>query len=231
VRPRILLMITSLLTAFSVTLTSVLLARGAVAAVGALLAGPRATRRAEARADEAGWIAAAAQRWALTPAALGGPSETAGAFRALTFADLGLPADPAHPDVRRTAVGTYRLLAAPSDALDSYATHLGTDVAAGGLLVVGTDDAPEDAVAVLVLSPLVQVRLSAVPWAWVRALTTPAADTLVAAAPSKPAPGPVRAVVRTPALVRPQHERRMPSWRSPKPPTRRRDGAPERLAA
>jgi hypothetical protein len=226
------LLITALLTAFSVTLTSALLARGVVAAVGAQLAGPRASRRAEARADEAGWIAAAAQRWALTPAALGGPSEPAGAFRGLTFADLGLAADPARADLRRTAVGTYRLLAAEGDVLDSYATNLGTEVAAGGLLVVGTDEAPEDAVAVLVLGPLVQVRLPAVPWAWVRALTTPTADPLVAATPPKPTRAPGRAVVvRTPAPIRPQHERRMPSWRSPKPPTRRRDGAPERLAA
>ncbi len=202
-----------------------------------LLAAPRARRRREVRAAEAGWIAAAAQRWSLTPAVLGGPAAADAGFAGLDFAALGLSHDARHADVRHTPSGTVRLLPiAPCATLDGCAALLGTDVAAGGgLLVVATDATPEDAVAVLVLGPLVQVRLPHVPWTWVRNLMD-AADA-PAPAPSVPAPAVSAPVVRAPrrpgipATALPQRERRMPSWRSPKPTTRRRDRAPERLAA
>ena len=142
--------------------------------------------------------------------------------------------------MRRTAVGTYRLVpVAPCAILDRYAASVGADpCTSGGLLVVGTCERPDEAVAVLVLGPLVQVRLPAVPWAWIRDLTTPATDPLMppatAVAPATdPLTTPATAVAPArPLHTLPQRERRMPSWRSPKPTTRRRGTrrAPERAA-
>lgn len=168
---------------------------------------------------------------------LGGPADAARGFHGLTVDMLGLPADPQHPTVRHTASGTYRLLPVPPGAaLDAAAERLGTETpAGGGLLVVGTGEAPEDAVAVLVLGPLVQVPLDAVPWPLVRTLMTPPIDPLLPAeAPAEESPEPA---VEAPAPRRvtetgtPQRERRMPSWRSPRPTTRRRDRDAARLTA
>jgi hypothetical protein len=218
---------TALLTALSATVAAVLLARGAVALAAVALAGPRARLRAETRAAEAGWIASAAQRWSLSPPALGGPVVPADGFRELTFAGLGLAHDAGRPDLQRTATGTYRLVAVdPCETLDGCAALAHTEAPSGALLVVGTDEAPEDAVAVLVLGPLVHVRLPRVPWRWIRELTTPATDPLVPAVAAPSAPD----VEYVPATSRPQRERRLPSWRSPKPTARRRAPAPERLA-
>ena len=131
--------------------------------------------------------------------------------------------------MRRTAVGTYRLVpVAPCSTLDGCAARVGAQVcASGGLLVVGTCEVPGEAVAVLVLGPLVQIRLPAVPWGWIRHLTTPATDPLMPPAMPDPAVVPTR-----PLHTLPQRERRMPSWRSPKPTTRRRGvpRAPARAA-
>ncbi|HEX9951473.1 MAG TPA: hypothetical protein VGB53_06865 [Rubricoccaceae bacterium] len=150
-------------------------------------------------------------------------------FAVLSLDCLGLAADPRRPDVRRTAVGTYRLVrVAPCAVLDRYGARVGAEACTGGgLLVVGTCEAPDQAVAVLVLGPLVQVRLRAVPWAWIRSLTTPATDPLRSLATPEPTVAPAR-----PLHTLPQRERRMPSWRSPKPTTRRRGArrATERAA-
>ena len=190
-------------------------------------AGPRAERRVGARAAEVGFVAAAVQRWSLTPEALGGPAAGRAHFDAVTFDALGLAAGAT--GVRRTPLGTLRLLpVAPCATLDGCAALVGTEPpTAGGLLVVGTCETPAEAVAVLVLGPLVQVRLPAVPWAWIRALTTPAVDPLL---PAVSTPVAVAKAARVPARHVPQSERRMPSWRSPKPTARRRDRAPERAA-
>lgn len=222
------------LLALAATAASVFLSEVAAALVVRLCRPSRARRRAQARATEAGWLAARAQTWFLTPAPLGGPADAARGFRDLTVADLGLCADPQHPTVRHTASGAYRLLPVPPcAALHAAAERLGAEASVGGgLLVVGMDEAPEDAVAVLVLGPLVQIPLDAVPWTLVRALTTPRADPLVpAAAPAMPTaevPMPRRAAA-TPDT--PQRARRLPSWRSPKPTVRRRDRAAVRVAA
>ena len=186
----------------------------------------------DARATEAGWVASLAQQWFRSPVILGGADAPASGFAGLTFDALGLTAALHHPDVRRTAVGTYRLVpVAPCAALDRYAASVGADpCTSGGLLVVGTCERPDEAVAVLVLGPLVQVRLPAVPWAWIRRLTTPAVDPLM---PLMPLATPATAVAPArPLHTLPQRERRMPSWRSPKPTTRRRGTrrAPERAA-
>jgi hypothetical protein len=132
--------------------------------------------------------------------------------------------------VRRTPAGTYRLVpVAACGLLDGCAALIDVEAAAGGgLLVVGTDETPDEAVAMLVLGPLALVRVLEVPWEWIRQLTTPAADPLGIDRVALPEP----TVVYVPAGGRPQHDRRMPSWRSPKPTTRRRTpSAPERLAA
>ena len=223
-------LLVALAAAFAVTAVAVLASRGLVGVVSVPLAGPRARRRMEARAAEVGWTAAAAQRWSLTPAKLGGPS--APGFGELDFDALGLPHGPRHASVRHTSCGTLRLLpVAPCATLDGCAALLGAEVSAGGgLLVVGTDTVPEDAVAVLVLGPLVQVRLPHVPWAWVRDLM----DAPPVAVPAPPVAAPAMRASkrpRVPAAALPQRDRRMPSWRSSKPTTRRRDGAPLRREA
>ena len=236
-------MLALLASALLVTLAAVLLARAVAALVWMTLAGTRARRLVEARAIEAGHIGALAQRWSLTPAMLGGPILPGEGFGAVTFDTFGLAHDPAHADVRHTAVGSYRLIpVAPCATLSGCAALAGTEApAGGGLLVVGTGEDPADAVAVLVLGPLVQVRLPAVPWAWVRELTTPETDPLAARVKT---PAPVGAPVvealvsEAPARIEapatrttrravdlPQRHRTMPSWRSPKPMTRRRDRA------
>lgn len=186
----------------------------------------RRRRSARARATEAGWLAALAQRWFRAPAALGGPADPARGFRDVSVAALGLSPDPRDPAARRTASGTYRLIAVPPcAALRTVAERLGVEASVGGgLLVVGTGGRPGEAVAVLVLGPLVQVALDAVPWLLVRALTTPRADPLLPAEPTVAVRGKpvVAAPRRTRPLDIPQHARRLPSWRSPKPTTRRR---------
>lgn len=146
----------------------------------------------------------------------------------MSVAGLGLAPDPHSETVRRTASGAYRLLPVPPcAALRRAAERLGAEASlSGGLLVVGTGGEPGEAVAVLVLGPLVQVALDAVPWPLVRALTTPDADPLV------PTESPVEMPCETPVSkaprrastpATPQHAHRLPSWRSPKPTTRRRD--------
>ena len=207
------------------------MSRVGVALASAVLAGPRAARRFGIREAEAGFVAAAVQRWLVTPAVLGGPAAGRVRFDAVTFDTLGLACGAAR--VRRTAAGTLRLIpVAPCAMLDGCAALVGSERPdAGGLLVVGTCETPGDAVAVLVLGPLVQVCLPDVPWAWIRALTTPASDPLLPAEPV--ATEPVAAEpkgVRVPARPVPQRERRMPSWRSPKPTARRRDRAADRVA-
>lgn len=181
---------------------------------------------------EAGWLAALAQRWLRTPTALGGPEDASRGFRDVDVAALGLSPDPRHRTVRRTASGTYRLLPVPPcAALLRAAEHLGAEASiGGGLLVIGTGGETGEAVAVLVLGPLVQVALGTVPWSLVRALSTPGTDPLlpvgprtdVRGKPARTAPGQKRG--STPST--PQHARRLPSWRSPKPTTRRRDARP-----
>ena len=185
-------------------------------------------RQARARQVEAEHLGALAQRWLRSPAVLGGSADPAASFRSLTVAALGLRADPRHPDVRHTATGTYRLIpVAPCAMLCASAARVRAEASVGGgLLVVGTGGAPDAAVAVLVLGPLVQIPLPAVPWAWVRALTTPASDPL--ATSEAPTEVPPARAVRPPD---PQRARRMPSWRSPKPTTRRRDTPASRRAA
>lgn len=202
-----------------------LIARAVTALVACALAGPRARRRLEAREAEAGHVAALAQRWSRTPAVLGGPILPGEDFGAVTFDTLGLTRDACHADVRQTAAGTYRLVCAgPGPELSAHAERFGAEApAGGGLLIVGTRDAPEEAVAVLVLGPLVQVCLPDVPWEWIRRLTTPETDPLAAPAqPATPEPEPRHEAPRR-ASDLPQRTRRMPSWRSSKPATRRRD--------
>ncbi|HEX8299203.1 MAG TPA: hypothetical protein VF594_08600, partial [Rubricoccaceae bacterium] len=156
-------------------------------------------------------MASLAQRWLCSPPVLGGPDVPSEGFAGLTFDMLGLASAAAHPDVRRTVIGTYQLVPIPpGPALDGYAARIGAEACeAGGLLVVGTSETPDEAVAVLVLGPLAQLRLSAVPWGWIRDLTTPAADPLM---PPVPTAAPVVTPVR-PLHTLPQRARRMPSWR------------------
>ncbi len=192
-----------------------------------------ARRRAQARATEAGWLAARAQLWLRTPALLGGPTDETRGFHDLTVDMLGLRPDVQQPTVRHTASGSYRLLPVPPcAALTAAAARLCTEApAGGGLLVVGTGDVPEDAVAVLVLGPLVQISLDAVPWTLVRALTTPQIDPFLPTPAEMVAEPVLKAPARRHAAAgTPQRERRMPSWRSPMPPTRRRDRVAERVA-
>ena len=216
-----------LLIAFSVTLVAVVTSRLGAALATAVLAGPRAARRLRVRVAEAGFVAAAVQRWLVTPAALGGPAAGRVCFDAVTFDTLGLACGAR--GARRTMAGTLRLIpVAPCATLDGCAALVGAERPdAGGLLVVGTCETPGEAVAVLVLGPLVQVRLPDVPWAWIRALTTPTTDPLL---PVLAVPVAVAKAARVPARYVPQRERRMPSWRSPKPTARRRDRVPERAA-
>ncbi len=187
-------------------------------------------------------MAAAAQRWSLTSPVLGGRTVTADGFEEITFGHLGLAHD--RPDIRRTTVGTYQLLPVAAGAvLDGCAALVGAvALDGGGLIVVGTDEVPEEAVAVLVLSPLIQFRLPFVPWALLHGLTTPSADPLAPAVRTPDAPEVVAedqtrpsretATGTRPSAGRPQRERRMPSWRSPKPmERRRRSSAPERAMA
>lgn len=211
----------ALLTAASATTACVLLSRALTAAVAAIRAPSVRRRQTAARACEAGRLAARAQTWFRSPVVLGGCEAPETGFAGVTFAALGLASDAR--GVRHTAVGRYRLIpVAPCATLAGCARLVGTDEpVAGGLLVVGTGETP--AVAVLVLGPLVQVTLPQVPWGWIRSLTTPATDPLLPAEP-------VAAPAALPMHARPQRERRMPSWRSPKPTMRRRDSrrAPER---
>ena len=201
----------------AVTLAAVALSTAVSAAVWRSLAGARARCGIEARETEAGHVAALAQRWSRTPAVLGGPVLPGEGFRVVTFDTLGLARDARHAAVRRTDVGTYRLLSVAScEALDGHAASADTPPpAGGGLLVVGTCERPEGAVAVLVLSPLVQILLPGVPWAWIRDLMTRA--TL---------PATVRHPASVPSVRQasggPKRQRAMPSWRSPKPTRRRR---------
>lgn len=216
----------ALLTATATTATCVLASRVITATVSAIRAPLRRRQHAEARAREAGWLAERAQQWVRSPAALGGPESPDTGFAGLTFDMLGVSADAR--DVRHTAVGVYRLIpVAPCATLAGCARLIGAEEpATGGLLVVGTGETPDVAVAVLVLGPLVQVTLPTVPWGWIRALTTPTADPLLPAE-TEPVIEPVAetAAESRPMHVCPQRERWMPSWRSRMPTTRRRDRA------
>lgn len=216
------------LIALAVTAASVLVSEVATALIVRACRPSQARRRAQARATETGGLAARAQRWLLTPPGLGGPADAAGGFRGLTVAALGLCADPQRPAVQRTASGAYQLLPVPPcAALRAAAERLGVGASIGGLLVVGTDEAPEEAVAVLVLGPLVQIPLDAVPWPLVRALTTPRVDPLLTLETPTEALKPRRGATTD----APQRARRLPSWHSPKPTTRRRERAAARMAA
>lgn len=219
-----LIVVSSLLAVLGIVLVSCALTE----ALAPFLDGPRARRRMEARGVEAGNIAALAQRWSRTPAVLGGPVLADEGFGAVTFDTLGLHRDAHHARVRHTDIGTYRLLAvAPCETLSGCAALAATEApAGGGLLVVGTCDQPDEAVAILVLGPLVQIPLPAVPWGWVRRLTTPVADPLM---PRASTPSETPAVVteaprkKVRASEVPQRARRVPKWRGPMPRTRRRD--------
>ena len=200
----------------ALTLAAVALSTTLAVAIRTRRAGARARRVVASRETEAGHVAALAQRWSRTPAVLGGPVLPGEGFGAVTFDTLGLARDARHASVRRTDIGTYQLLAvAPCAALDGLAATADTPPpAGGGLLVVGTCERPEGAVAVVVLGPLVQIRLPDVPWAWVRDLMTRAVT------PTACLPAPVPAA--RPATGGRPRQRAMPSWRSPKPTRRQR---------
>ncbi len=210
----------ALLTATVATAACVLLARALTATVAAVRVPLLRRRHAAARAREAGWLAERAQQWVRSPAMLGGPESPETGFAGLTFDTLGVAADAR--GVRHTGIGAYQLLPiAPCATLAGCARLVGTEEpTTGGLLVVGTGETPDVAVTVLVLGPLVQVTLPTVPWGWIRSLTTPATDPLL---PTRIESAAEPAVLPRPMHARPQRERRMPSWRSPMPTTRRRD--------
>jgi hypothetical protein len=156
-------------------------------------------RRMGARAQEALALGAAAQRWLLAPAVLGG-SGGAASFAGVSLDALGMANNPLRPTVRRTAWAEYRLIPVDRCAtLDALAARAGTS-SSGGLLVVGTGATRAESVATLVLGPLVQVALPEVPWAWIASLTPPAAPAEAAA--EAPAPAPVEPVREITARVR-----------------------------
>ena len=156
-------------------------------------------------ADELALLAAAAQRWRLTPAAWGG-APTDG-FAGASFDAIGVERLPLHPGLRRTASGLYRVVPLPPcSALDRAAVRTGLDPGGDGLLVIGWDPVSGVDQAVVVLSALVQVPLARVPWEWVATLSAaprrppPPASTSLPADPPRPirpARADDRALVRT----------------------------------
>lgn len=231
-----------LTTAFALlcTLAAALLSSTAAALWHRVRTDVQQRRRLQARAEEAALVAAAVQRWAATPDAWGGGA-SAGIARA-TLDAVGLANRPLAPGVYATQTGCYRVVPVPPCAqLDRAAARMATEApVGGGLLVVGTGGASEDAVAVLVLGPLVQVALERVPWAWIRPLravpvmAAPAgtlAETRLTDAPEapvigSPAPGP--RLDRAPRRHR-TRRRPMPPLRSPRAPRSPR-ASPHHLA-
>ena len=186
------------------TLAAVLVSSTVAALVSWAQAAWGARRRAAARADEVALIAAAAQRWRMTPAEWGGPP--ADAFAGATFDALGMAPLPLRPDRRRTDHGVYRLVhVPPCPTLDLAAQRTGLETGGDGLLVVGWDPVSGDDTAVVVLGPLVQVPLARVPWAWIAALGGAAEPLAGPAAAGKPAVGaPAPAALRPAAVRRPR---------------------------
>lgn len=203
--------------ALLLTLVAVLVSSTAAAVVNALRAEWQARRRTRARADEVALIAAAAQRWRVTPGEWGGP--VTDAFAGASFESLGLPTLPFEPTRRRTANGTYRIVHVPACAtLDLAAQRTGLEPNGDGLLVAGWDPVTGDDIAVVVLGPLVQVPLARVPWRWIadldaQAENAQASNTLtedscavaepasIDRQPDRPEPAPDRAAAPTLRLV------------------------------
>ncbi len=206
-----------LLFSLAVTLGAVLASSMAAAVVSSFLRGRTLRRRAEARADEVALLAAAAQRWRMTPAAWGGPQ--ADGFAGVSFDALGLPTVPRRADRRQTANGVYQIVHVPScPTLDRAARRTGQETGRDGLLVVGWDPETGDDTAVVVLGPLVQVPLASVPWAWIAELSRPAASASVAPS-ARPAErrSPSRPTVAADRAVQaPVQPLRLVSW--PLPP-------------
>lgn len=172
---------------------SVLLGAALQAVVRWAVQGRRARQRAraaEALTREVAWAAAAAQRWAVTPAALGGGSGRLD-FAGLRLEDLGLQPDPQRAYLHRSAHGTIRVLPVPAcEMLDGLAERHGAGTGRGALLVIGWQNGPSDAVSILVMGPLVALPLARVPWGWVRALMVPpAAEDPSPEAATQPADG------------------------------------------
>jgi hypothetical protein len=160
----------ALLLASAALAVAILSARRGAALLLAVHADRRRSQRMEARTQEASWIGAVAQRWILTPAALGG-GDAASTFETVTLDALGLANDPLRPAIRRTDQGLYQLIpVGPCRTLASLAARAGTE-SVGGLLVVGTGATRSECVATLVMGPLVQITLPEVPWAWIQSLT------------------------------------------------------------
>lgn len=214
--------------ATGVTLAAVLASSTAAALVAALRAALGARRRARLRAEELLLLGAAAQRWLATPAAWGGPAD---GFRGASFDAIGQTALPLRPDVRRTPNGRYRLIPVPPcPSLDRAAARTGLDAGRDGLLVIGWDERTGAAEAVIVLSPLVQVPLARVPWAWIATLAWPdderpaealgPAEPTPARGPERPAPAADREAARSPL--------RLVHWADP---PARTDRAPPRRGA
>ena len=207
-------MLTLLSLSIVATLGAVLLSSTGAATLSAWRRTRAARRRAEARADEVALLAAAAQRWCMTPAAWGG-APTDG-FAGVSFDALGVAPRLRRPDQRRTANGLYQMVHVPACAtLDRAAARTGQETGRDGLLVVGWDPVTGDDTAAVVLSPLVQVPLASVPWAWIAELSRPtpaeaASEADAAVAPRTP-DRPATAADRPAAPAR----LRLVSWPSP----------------
>lgn len=186
-----------------VTATAVIVSSVASAALGSWLQQRRHAVRLDARWTEAGLLAAAAQRWAQTPAAWGGPARPEGwDFSEVTLAALGAS--------EQTRVGTYHLFPIPARRWSTRWT--GDRDETPGLLVVGAAGPGEQAVAVLAVGGLSVYRLPRVPAACVRAL----------AAPPAPAPAPAETlVVARPTRVPARRPRPTRHRRTPRPSTQR----------
>ena len=183
---------------------AVLASAGTAAVVSGLRDEAAGRRRAQVRAAELANLAAAAQRWRLTPAVLGGP--TTGGFADVSFDALGLRTRLFRPHERRTAHGIYQLVAVPAcPTLDAAAARAGLDAGGDGLLVVGHDPVSGEDAAVVVLSPLVQIPLARVPRAWIAELSRAVRPTLEAqpvpeAVPAPRAPARPEAAADRPAV-------------------------------
>lgn len=189
--------------ALGYTLVAVLASAGAAAVVSGLRAEAAARRRARVRDAELANLAAAAQRWRVTPRVLGGPA--ADGFGGVSFDALGLETRLFRPSERRTESGVYRMVPVPPcAAVDAAASRAGLDAGGDALLVVGHDPVSGHDAAVVVLSPLVQIPLARVPWGWIAELSRREAP---AARPAEPLRAPDRPA---PAADRPEAPRPTP---------------------
>ena len=166
-------MLTPVFFALVTTATATLLSGVLAAVVTSGLEARRRTRRAVARADEVALLAAAVQRWRLTPPAWGGAPGVG--FEGVSLEAIGAAVCPVTRR-RRTASGAYSVVHVPSGpALDRALGRVGMDAGTDGVLVVGRDPETFETAAALVLGPLLQVPLAGVPWGLLSAGASPAA--------------------------------------------------------